>query len=99
MSTASAQTTFWLFATVMGLSLCYIFVVFTQSSIVRVFYNIRNIWCNEFIWLHNKKKSVYLADFHDGFNCIIVASLVNLFMQSSAIQFMISVVGVLVFTG
>ena len=101
MSVASAQTTFWLFATVMGLSLCYIFVVFTESSIARVFFITSGTFGAMSLYGYTTKRD--LSNFRGfllmGLIGIIVASVVNLFMQSSAIQFMISVVGVVVFTG
>ena len=101
MSVSSAQTTFWLFATIMGLSLCYIFIVFTQSSIVRVFFITSGTFGAMSLYGYTTKRN--LSNFAGflimGVVGLIIASVVNIFMQSSAIQFMISIIGVIVFTG
>ena len=101
MSVSSAQTTFWLFATIMGLSLCYIFIVFTQSSIVRVFFITSGTFGAMSLYGYTTKRN--LSNFAGflimGVIGLIIASVVNIFMQSSAIQFMISIIGVIVFTG
>jgi FtsH-binding integral membrane protein len=101
MSLAAAQMTFWAFAAVMGMSLSYIFIVYTGVSIVRVFL----ITCSTFaamsIYGYTTKRD--LTKFGSflimGLIGIILASIVNIFMQSSAMQFIISCVGVLVFVG
>jgi len=101
MSVSAAQTTFWLFATIIGLSLCYIFIVFTQSSIVRVFFITSGTFGAMSLYGYTTKRN--LSNFAGflimGLIGLIIASVVNIFMQSSAIQFMISIVGVIVFTG
>jgi len=101
MSVSSAQTTFWLFATIMGLSLCYIFIVFTQSSIVRVFFITSGTFGAMSLYGYTTKKNLsnFAGFLMMGLIGLIIASVVNIFMQSSAIQFMISIVGVIVFTG
>ena len=101
MSVSSAQTTFWLFATIMGLSLCYIFIVFTQSSIVRVFFITSATFGAMSLYGYTTKRNLsnFAGFLMMGLIGLIIASVVNIFMQSSAIQFMISIVGVIVFTG
>ena len=101
MSVSSAQTTFWLFATIMGLSLCYIFIVFTQSSIVRVFFITSGTFGAMSLYGYTTKRNLsnFAGFLMMGLIGLIIASVVNIFMQSSAIQFMISIVGVIVFTG
>ena len=101
MSLSAAQMTFWAFAAVMGMSMSYIFIVYTGVSIVRVFL----ITCSTFaamsIYGYTTKRD--LTKFGSflimGLIGIILASIVNIFMQSSAMQFIISCVGVLVFVG
>lgn len=101
MSVSAAQITFWSFAVVMGLSLASVFLVFTGESIARVFF----ITAATFgaMSLYGYTTSRDLSKFGSflvmGVIGIVIAMLVNLFLQSSALQFAISVIGVLVFTG
>ena len=70
MSAAKAQGTFWVFAALMGASLSSIFLVYTGTSITRVFFYYRwNVWCNEHLWIYDKKRSYEIRFFsHDGLN-------------------------------
>ena len=101
MSTSAAQMTFWAFAAVMGISLSYIFIVFTGVSIVRVFLITSCTFSAMSIYGYATKRD--LTKFGSflimGLIGIIIASIVNIFLQSSAMQFVISCVGVLVFVG
>ena len=101
MSTSAAQMTFWAFAAVMGISLSYIFIVFTGVSIVRVFLITSCTFATMSIYGYATKRD--LTKFGSflimGLIGIIIASIVNIFLQSSAMQFVISCVGVLVFVG
>ena len=101
MSTSAAQMTFWAFAAVMGISLSYIFIVFTGVSIVRVFLITSCTFAAMSIYGYTTKRD--LTKFGSflimGLIGIIIASVVNIFLQSSAMQFVISCVGVLVFVG
>ena len=101
MSTSAAQMTFWAFAAVMGISLSYIFIVFTGVSIVRVFLITSCTFAAMSISGYATKRD--LTKFGSflimGLIGIIIASIVNIFLQSSAMQFVISCVGVLVFVG
>jgi len=101
MSLSSAQITFWLFATVMGLSLASIFIVYTQASIARVFFISSATFAAMSIYGYTTKKDLTkLGGFlFMGLIGIIIASLVNIFLQSSALYFAVSVIGVLVFVG
>ena len=100
-SLSSAQITFWLFSIVMGLSLASIFIVYTQASIARVFFISSGTFAAMSIYGYTTKKDLTkLGGFlFMGLIGIIIASLVNLFLQSSAMYFAISVIGVLVFVG
>jgi len=101
MSLSAAQITFWAFAAVMGISLSSILYAFTGLSVARVFL----ITCSTFaamsIYGYTTKRD--LTKFGSflimGLIGIILASIVNIFMQSSAMHFIISCVGVLVFVG
>lgn len=101
MSVEAAHGLFWAFAAIMGLSMATIFLVFTGESIARVFFITASVFGSMSLYGYTTKRS--LAEFQSflvmGLFGIIIAGLVNLFMQSSALQFVISVVGVIVFTG
>ena len=101
MSLSSAQITFWIFSVVMGLSLASIFIVYTQASIARVFFISSGTFAAMSLYGYTTKKDLTkLGGFlFMGLIGIIIASLVNLFFQSSALYFAISVIGVLVFVG
>ena len=101
MSTASAQITFWLFASIMGLSLASIFVQFTHSSIARVFFITAGTFGAMSLYGYTTKRDLTkLGCFlFMGLIGIIIASIVNIFFQSGMMAFVISVIGVLVFVG
>ena len=101
MSSATAQAVFWLFAAAMGASLSTIFLQFTGTSIARVFFISAAAFAGLSLYGYTTKKD--LSGFGTflimGLIGIIIASIVNMFMASSALQFAISVIGVLVFAG
>jgi FtsH-binding integral membrane protein len=101
MSVSAAQLAFWAFAIVMGLSMASIFLVFTGTSIARVFFITAATFGAVSLYGYTTKRD--LSQFGSflimGLIGIVIASLVNLFLGSSALQFAISVIGVLVFTG
>jgi FtsH-binding integral membrane protein len=101
MSVSAAQATFWLFAAVMGLSLSTIFLIYTAQSITQVFFVTAAAFGGLSLYGYTTQRD--LSGFGSflimGVIGIIVAGLVNLFLQSSALQFAISVIGVLVFAG
>jgi len=101
MSVSSAQITFWIFSAIMGLSLASIFIVYTQASIARVFFISSGTFAAMSLYGYTTKKDLTkLGGFlFMGLIGIIIASIVNLFFQSSALHFAISVIGVLVFVG
>ena len=101
MSLSKAQITFWIYSGIMGLSLSWIFIVFTQVSIVRVFFISSATFAAMSLYGYTTKKDLTkLGGFlFMGLIGIILASIVNIFVGSSALQFAISVIGVLVFVG
>jgi len=101
MSTTSAQITFWLFASIMGLSLASIFVQFTHSSIARVFFITAGTFGAMSLYGYTTKRDLTkLGGFlFMGLIGVIIASIVNIFFQSGMMAFVISVIGVLVFVG
>ncbi len=101
MSAGAAQATFWIFAALMGASLASIFVVYTQTSIVRVFMITSVTFGAMSLYGYTTKKdlSAWGSFLMMGLIGIIVASIVNIFLASAMMQWVISVIGVLVFTG
>jgi len=101
MSFATLQTLFFVFCGLMGLSLMYIFLVFTGASIARVFFITAGMFAATSLYGYTTKKDLSNMGslMFMGLIGIIIAGLVNIFLQSSALQFAISVIGVIVFTG
>jgi uncharacterized protein len=101
MSLGAAQATFWAFAAVMGLSLSSIFFVYTGESIMRTFFITAIMFGSMSMWGYATKRDLTgMGHFMVmGLWGLVIASIVNLFLQSSGVQFAASVVGVLVFTG
>ena len=101
MSVSAAQITFWLFASIMGLSLASVFIEFTQTSIARVFFITAGTFGAMSLYGYTTKRDLTkLGSFlMMGLIGIIIASLVNLFMKSAMMYFVISILGVLIFVG
>ena len=101
MSVGTAQIAFWLFAAVMGASLSSIFLVFTGQSITQVFFVTAAAFGGLSLFGYTTKKDLsgWGSFLIMGVIGIVIAALVNLFLQSGALQFAISVIGVLVFAG
>ena len=101
MSVGAAQASFWLFAAVMGISLSSIFVVFTGQSITQVFFITAGAFAGLSLFGYTTKRDLsgWGSFLIMGVIGIVLAAIVNLFLQSSALQFAISVIGVLVFAG
>ena len=101
MSAATAQMAFWAFAAVMGLSLSSVFLVFTGTSIARTFFITATMFGAMSLYGYTTKRD--LSQFGSflmmGLIGVIIASIVNIFLGSSALQFAISVIGVVVFVG
>ena len=101
MSVSSAQITFWLFASIMGLSLASVFVQFTGTSIARVFFITAGTFAAMSLYGYTTKRDLTkLGGFlFMGLIGIIIASIVNIYFQSGHMAFIISIIGVLVFVG
>jgi FtsH-binding integral membrane protein len=96
-----AQLLFWLYAALVGLSLGSIFMVYTQTSVVRVFFITAASFGALSLWGYTTQRDLSgIGSFLVmGLFGVIIAGLVNLFLASSALQWTISVIGVLVFSG
>lgn len=101
LSASATQALFWAFAAVMGASLSWIFLAYTGSSIVRVFFITTATFGAMSIYGYTTKRDLTgMGTFmFMGLIGIIIASIVNIFLASSALDFAISVIGVLVFVG
>ncbi len=101
MSVATAQTTFWVFAGLMGLSLSTVFVAYTNASIVQTFAVTAASFGALSLYGYTTKRSLSaMGSFMVmGLFGLIIASVVNIFLVSSALDFAISAIGVLVFAG
>ncbi|CDX35780.1 conserved membrane hypothetical protein [Mesorhizobium sp. ORS 3359] len=101
MSAASAQTMFWAFCAVMGLSLASVFLVFTSTSIARTFFIAATMFGATSLYGYTTRRD--LTQFSSflimGLIGVVIASLINLFLGSTALQFAISVIGIAVFVG
>lgn len=101
MSAATAQLVFYAFAALMGLSISYIFAVYTGVSIAQTFLITAISFAGLSLYGYTTKRDLSAMGTFllMGLIGLIVASLVNLFLQSSAFAFAISVIGVLIFAG
>ncbi|WP_028028989.1 Bax inhibitor-1/YccA family protein [Gemmobacter nectariphilus] len=101
MSAATAQLVFYGYAVLMGLSLSSIFLVYTGASIAQTFLVTAIAFAGLSLYGYTTKRD--LSGFGTflmmGLIGLIVASIVNIFIASSALQFAISVIGVLIFAG
>ena len=98
---ATAQMLFWVFSALMGISLSSIFLVYTHTSIVRVFFiTAASFGALSLYGYVTKRDLTGVGSFAVmGLFGILIAMFVNVFLGSSMLQFIISVVGVLVFSG
>lgn len=101
LSAAAAQLFFYAFATLMGLSISSIFLVFTGISIVQTFLITSISFAGLSLWGYTTKKDIsgWGSFLIMGVIGLLVASIVNIFLGSPAIMFAISMLGVLIFAG
>ncbi|MPT47801.1 MAG: Bax inhibitor-1/YccA family protein [Sphingobium sp.] len=101
LSTQAAQMIYWAYAVVMGLSLSSIFLVYTGESIAQTFFATAAAFAGLSLFGYTTKKD--LSGFGTflimGVVGLLVASVINIFLQSSAMAFVISALGVLIFAG
>jgi FtsH-binding integral membrane protein len=101
LSPMMAQVLFWAFAAVMGVSLSYIFLAYTHGSIARVFFISAGMFAAMSLYGYTTKRDLtgWGSFLIMGLIGIIIASIVNLFLVSTALSWAVSIIGVLVFTG
>ena len=101
LSTATLQLLFWAFATAMGLSMSSIFLIYTDTSIAQTFFAVSAAFMGVSLYGYTTKKD--LSGFGTflimGVVGLLVAMVINLFLQSPAMQMAISAIGVLLFAG
>jgi FtsH-binding integral membrane protein len=101
MRAATAALLFWVYAAVMGLSLGSIFLVFTGTSIARVFFITAATYGAMSLYGYTTRTDLsrFGSFLMMGLIGVIIASLVNIFLRSDTVQFVVSIVGVIVFVG
>ncbi len=101
LSAASAQLYFYAFAAAMGLSISSIFLIYTGFSIVQMFLITAVAFAGLSLWGYTTKKDIsgWGSFLIMGVIGLLVASIVNIFLQSPAVMFAISGIGVLIFAG
>jgi uncharacterized protein len=100
MSIGAAQAVFWGFAGIMGLSLAGVLLIYTGTSIARVFFISAGTFAAMSLYGYSTSRDLsrFWSFLFMGLIGIVLASVVNIFIGSSALQFAISVIGVLLFT-
>jgi len=101
MSIGAAQLTFWIYAALVGVSLSSLFIIYTGQSLTRVFFITAAMFGAVSIWGYTTKKDLsgWGSFLIMGVIGIVIASVVNIFLQSSAMQWALSVLCVVIFSG
>ncbi len=101
MSTATLQIVFWSFATVMGISMSTIFLVYTGESIAVTFFATAGAFAGLSLWAYTTKKDIsgWGSFLIMGVIGLIIAMVINIFLASETMAFVISGLGVLIFAG
>jgi FtsH-binding integral membrane protein len=101
MSLGTAQLSFWIYAGLVGLSLAGIFLVYTGASVARVFFITAGTFGAMSLYGYTTKRDLtHVGSFlFMGLIGVVISSLVNMFIASTALQLTISVIGVIVFVG
>lgn len=101
MSAGTAQAVFWAFCAVMGLSLASVFLVFTGTSIARTFFIAAAMFAATSLYGYTTKRDLtrFSSFLIMGLIGVVIASVVNIFVGSTALQFAVSVIGIFVFLG
>jgi len=101
MSQAAAQATFWAYAAMVGASLASILIVYTGASVAMTFFVTAGAFGAMSLWGYTTKRDLtgFGSFLFMGLIGILLASLANFFFKSPAIDFVVSVLGVLIFTG
>jgi FtsH-binding integral membrane protein len=100
-SASKARNLFYIYSGLMGLSLSSLLLVYTNESVVRVFFITSAAFASLSIYGYTTKKnlSAFGSFLIMGVFGLIIASIVNIFLASSGLAFIISILGVLIFAG
>jgi FtsH-binding integral membrane protein len=100
-SADTAQILYWSYASLLGLSLSYLFVLYQGESIARIFFITASVFGGMSLYGYTTRRDLTnLGSFMMmGLLGLVVASLINWFLQSSVTQFILSILGVVIFTG
>ena len=101
LSLTAAQAIFWGYSALMGLSMSTIFLVYTGESIARVFFITAGTFAAMSLYGYTTRRDLsrFGSFLFMGLIGIVIASVVNIFVASTMLYFIVSVVGVLVFVG
>jgi FtsH-binding integral membrane protein len=101
MSFSTAQTVFWIYAGLMGIGLAPIFYIYTAASVAQVFFVTSATFGAMSLWGYTTKRDLtgWGSFLFMGLIGIIIASVVNIFLGSGTMSLVISIIGVIVFTG
>jgi len=101
MSTATARLLFWVYAVLMGLSLSSVLLVYTGASVAQTFFASAAAFASLSLWGYTTKRDLSAMGTFliMGLFGLIIAMLINFFMQSSTLSLAISAIGVLIFAG
>ena len=101
MSFGAAQATFWAYAGLMGIGLTPVLLLYTGASVAQVFFTTAATFGAMSLWGYTTQRDLsgFGSFLFMGLIGILIASVVNMFMQSGMMQWIISVLGVLIFTG
>ena len=101
MSSQTAKICFWGYSILMGLSLGTLFYQYTGESIARTFFITASVFGAMSIYGYTTKKDLtgFGSFLMMGVIGLLIASVINIFLKSSALSFTVSLVGVLIFTG
>jgi FtsH-binding integral membrane protein len=101
MSLVTAQAVFWGYAALMGISLAPILLLYTGASVAQVFFVTAATFGAMSLWGYTTKRDLtgFGSFLFMGLIGILIASVVNIFLGSGTMSLVISIIGVLVFTG
>ena len=101
MSVSAAQTTFWIYAGLMGIAIAPVLLVYTGASVAEVFFITAATFGAMSLYGYTTQRDLsgWGSFLFMGLIGIIIAMVVNIFLHSAMMQFVISVIGVLIFTG
>lgn len=101
MSLATAQTTFWIYSALMGVSLTPVLLLYTGASVAQVFFITAATFgaMSLYGYTTGRDLSGFGSFLFMGLIGLVIASLVSMFFASTMLQWVISVAGVLIFTG